>query len=308
MSSHNHKELFVSIVVPIYNGELRINHCLMSLLEQSYSENTFEIIAVDNNSQDNTAHIIKELSGRYPGRIKYILEDKNQGIAAARNAGIKHAKGDLICFTDDDCVVDRDWLSHIVRIFQSTDAKAVQGRIILSTPIPDHLIYPQKYIQDRMAHVDYSDEVFRMENENMVGANMSYVREIFEQFGLFSDHYRLVEDTEFSKRLSSAGISRYYCPQAIVYHHYSLSRLNDKSLLKQSFLYGRVSVIDENLNLSPFRYFCFCLKESLCHFINSLRYQFSKNKQEAFMEKSRMFSQLGRCSYIWSNGFKRIRN
>ena len=98
---------FISIIVPVYNGENIIGACLKSLLAQDYPKDKYEVIAVDNNSKDKTADIIKEYS------VHYLFESKVQGSYAARNTGVRHAKGEILAFTDADCVADKGWLKKV---------------------------------------------------------------------------------------------------------------------------------------------------------------------------------------------------
>lgn len=76
----------ISVIVPVYNGEMITGDCIESILSQNYPKEKIEIFNVDNNSKDNTAKIIK----RYP--VRYILEDKIQSSYASRNAAIRIAK------------------------------------------------------------------------------------------------------------------------------------------------------------------------------------------------------------------------
>lgn len=100
------------MVIPVYNAEKTIDECVQSLLALDYPQDKLEIITVDNNSTDNT----KEILLSYP--IIYLLEKKKVSYAA-RNLGIRNAKGEIIAFTDSDCVVDAQWLSNIIPAFDN---------------------------------------------------------------------------------------------------------------------------------------------------------------------------------------------
>lgn len=91
----------ISVVVPVYNVETYLCQCLDSVFEQ-HTEN-FEVICIDDGSTDKSAEILKEYSGRY-SNMK-VINQKNAGLSAARNAGINAAQGDYILFLDSD-----DWL------------------------------------------------------------------------------------------------------------------------------------------------------------------------------------------------------
>lgn len=97
----------ISIVIPTYNRASTLKRCIKSLLDQTYSD--FEIIIVDDNSNDNSEAIIKSINDP---RIKYLKHKKNLGANAARNTGIKSAVGELIAFQDSD----DEWLKNKLEI------------------------------------------------------------------------------------------------------------------------------------------------------------------------------------------------
>jgi glycosyltransferase involved in cell wall biosynthesis len=94
------------VILPVYRAECYLERCIAGLLSQTYS-GMFEILMIDNNSPDQSAALI----GQYP-RIRFFSETK-QGAYAARNRGIREAVGDLLVFSDPDCVPRSDWLSQI---------------------------------------------------------------------------------------------------------------------------------------------------------------------------------------------------
>ena len=110
----------ISIVVPAYNAEAHIRECLDSLLVLDYPKDRLEILIVDNGSTDQTLSIIKT----YP--VGWLIEEK-RGAAAARNAALRLARGEIIAFTDADCVVDVNWAKEIALTFQDPQVDAAMG-------------------------------------------------------------------------------------------------------------------------------------------------------------------------------------
>lgn len=100
------ENVFVSVIVPVYNCEPYLKRCLDSLQRQSYDN--YEVICIDDGSTDNSAAIIKN----YPFKYYY---QSNAGQAAARNRGIELAKGQWLCFVDGDDAVEADYLTALVQ-------------------------------------------------------------------------------------------------------------------------------------------------------------------------------------------------
>ena len=108
----------VTVIVPVRNGEQTIQPLLESLQKLDYDPAKVEVIVVDGNSKDKTQEIVK----KYP--VKLVIENKN-GINLARNMGIKNSNGEIIAFTDSDCIVPNNWVTKIVENFKDE----IMGRI-----------------------------------------------------------------------------------------------------------------------------------------------------------------------------------
>jgi len=95
----------LSIIVPIYNVEQYILECVQSVYRQALTENDFELILVNDGTQDNSFGVIKDIIHQHTNII--VVEQSNQGLSAARNTGLLYAKGDYILFLDsDDLLID----------------------------------------------------------------------------------------------------------------------------------------------------------------------------------------------------------
>lgn len=104
----------VSVIVPVYNNESYVEKCLKSIFVQTYKN--IEIIVVNDGSKDESENIIRQLASM-DDRIKYYFQP-NKGVSAARNLGIKKAKGDYICFVDGDDFVSIDYVEYLMGICQ----------------------------------------------------------------------------------------------------------------------------------------------------------------------------------------------
>src|SRR6187549_1214219 len=102
---------FVSIIIPAKNEERLLRGCIRSLHQLDYPKDKIEIIIVDGLSTDNTARVAIEMGAKVISNVK-------QTVSPGRNIGFENAKGDLIAFTDADCIVDKNWLASSVKYFE----------------------------------------------------------------------------------------------------------------------------------------------------------------------------------------------
>ena len=162
----------ISVIVPVYNSEKTIKECIKSILNQTYKD--YDIIIVDNNSKDSTAKIIK----KYP--VKYLFYDKIQSSYAARNFGIENAKGEIIAFTDADCIADKNWLKDAMKHFKDKNIVCVGGNIKSTKPTN----YIEEYLAEKEALTNKKIDYFLPYPKT---ANAFYRKEIFNKIGLFEE-------------------------------------------------------------------------------------------------------------------------
>ncbi len=118
----------ISVVVCTYNRAALLREMLGSFYAQDLYETPFELLVVDNASTDDTAEVVQGFAARPGFRPVYEAE---QGLSAARNRGIREARGDIIAMLDDDVLVDAQWLRHLARSFAESGADVVGGRSYL---------------------------------------------------------------------------------------------------------------------------------------------------------------------------------
>lgn len=133
------KKLKLSIIIPVYNIEKYISQCIDSVIANNFKN--YEIILVNDGSTDNSPTICKDYQKRYP-KIVRLINQKNAGLSAARNTGIKHASGEYIMFIDgDDYLLQND---HISRIVSEASEDIVQYQYAQYYERNDKLQYPGK--------------------------------------------------------------------------------------------------------------------------------------------------------------------
>jgi glycosyltransferase involved in cell wall biosynthesis len=112
----------ISVIIPAKDAAKTIGECLQAVLHQECMqfEHDYEVIVVDDGSTDDTAEIAKQHAVR-------IIRQSNGGPAAARNAGVRSARGTLLAFTDADCVPSTSWLRELTRPFHNPEVVGVKG-------------------------------------------------------------------------------------------------------------------------------------------------------------------------------------
>ncbi len=111
----------ISVIIPFYNAAAYMGSCIRALLAQDYPRALYEVILVDNNSTDGSTEIARKFDD-----IRLLSETK-QGAYAARNCGLSEATGEIVAFTDPDCIPRRDWLRNISKAMESDLLKVVVG-------------------------------------------------------------------------------------------------------------------------------------------------------------------------------------
>jgi glycosyltransferase involved in cell wall biosynthesis len=213
---------FVSVIIPVRNSEKSIIGTLESLKKIDYPEDRFEIIIIDNKSTDRTPLILKD----YP--FKVLSEDKKLGSYAARNRGITNAKGDLLVFTDGDCIVTRDWISSYVKYFQETPSDLIAGTIEI-------VIKSKESICETYDKCKFDQEFFVREFHFGATANLLVRKMVFEKIGVFDNSLVSSGDLEFCQRAYRSGFKINYCNSALVQHP---ARSNLMALLKKEARIG----------------------------------------------------------------------
>lgn len=165
---------FVSVIVPALNAEGYIKDCLISLLKMDYPQDRREILVVDNNSLDRTAEIIKG----FP--VRYLLEPR-PGVSSVRNNGIRVSRGEILAFTDADCIVTRRWLRYLISAFDEEGVGGVAGEIA-----PYLTQTPAERYAARVRHLSPRKYLFRPHLPFAVFANLSFRREVFDQIGFWT--------------------------------------------------------------------------------------------------------------------------
>jgi cellulose synthase/poly-beta-1,6-N-acetylglucosamine synthase-like glycosyltransferase len=197
----------ISIIVPARDASRTIGSCVEALLGQSGCTMAFEVLVVDDGSQDDTAALARQAGAEVVGLSP-------SGPAAARNRGVEVARGDLLVFTDADCVPDAAWLSRMVAPFDDPDVSATKGTYRTD----------QRALTARFVQREYESRYRRMSRQNSIDFVDTYAaafrRAQFFRAGGYDESFpnASVEDQEFSFRYSRIGGRIVFVDDAVVRH------------------------------------------------------------------------------------------
>jgi len=227
----------LSVIVPIRNEAEHIGYVLDRLLAQQYESDKLEIIVVDGMSTDATPLIVKEYEQKHP-HIRY-FENPKRLASAARNIGVKNAKGEAVLIVDGHCIIDNDgMLRNVSEAFERTgadclgrpqplemkDATSLQWAIATArrSPLGHH---PDSFIYSGQAQFSSASSVA-----------VAYRMSVFENVGYFDENFDAAEDVEFNTRIDAAGLKCWFEPAIAVRY---VPRKTVKGLAYQMNRYGR---------------------------------------------------------------------
>lgn len=271
-----------SVIIPTYNRSEKIVLVLEALNKQSLPPDTYEVLVVDNNSQDNTKETIQRCIQRYPGlHLRYLFE-KRQGLNFARNLGVQQALADVLVFLDDDAIPETDWLQALLDAYRDTKTGCVGGKI---TPdFPQNIRLPRwlsPVFNGYFSGFDPGGSQDRELTGNAYfpyGANISFKKEAIVAAGFFNPKLdrcggNLIAggETEMCLKIHRMGWKIFYSPRAVVHHLISPNRLTRRYFLDHAKGEGITMVL---------------IDRSLCN--NAVTYQQASNYLHGIVKYGRM--------------------
>jgi glycosyltransferase involved in cell wall biosynthesis len=209
----------ISLVVCTHNRAARLPRTLEILSAGDIATEGAELVLVDSASSDGTSDVIAEFVRHAPYPVRHCRVDL-PGVGRARNEGVRHAQGDLIAFSDDDCFIDPDYFGALRAGFDPHAAQYGGGEIYLSDRsgkgggsmrVPTRMTIPPKTLLVAGA---------------VQGGNMFFLRGVFEKVGLFNEDMGVgtpfpCEDIEFATRCSLGGFVGILLPNVRVCHDHA---------------------------------------------------------------------------------------
>jgi len=216
----------VSVILPVFNAAETLGACIGAILVQDFDADRYEIITVDNNSTDNSVSVLRE----FPSVRR--LAESRQGAYAARNRGLAEARGDLVVFTDPDCVPRRDWLRQLVAAMADEGTKVVMGRDRpAGTSLGVRLLGEYDHYKESFVMSSSDPAIYYGHTNNLITR-----RALLDEFGGFDQRPRGADVIFVHEVIScyGAAVVRYQ-PGAMVIH---LEISSVQAYLGKVFLYG----------------------------------------------------------------------
>jgi glycosyltransferase involved in cell wall biosynthesis len=215
-----------SVIVPTHNRPEQLRRCLEGLSELDYPKDRLQVIIVDDDGGGGEA-VVEPMP-----RAFALVTTSRVGPAAARNAGVEHATGELLAFIDDDCRPHPDWLSRLAARYCEAPDEAVGGRTVNALreslcSEAAQLVIDVGYAQNNLGPPDR-----RWFTTN----NLAVPKAGFYAIGGFDAGYRTAEDRDFCSRWTESGRAMSYDPKAVVEH---FRRLDLAEFAAMHFAYGR---------------------------------------------------------------------
>jgi glycosyltransferase involved in cell wall biosynthesis len=229
----------ISLIISSRNRAYGLTNCLdaVSTAARQASYLRLELVFVDNGSTDSTSDLVREWATSAPINANLIYEG-TAGLAVARNAGLKAARGRILAFTDDDCEIFADYFSRLAALFAADKHPVIRGGRIELGDARDLPVTIKTELDPAVLTSDLHAGGF------IHGANMAFPRTLIEKVGLFDTRFgagspfRSGEDTDYVHRAFNAGIRVEYLPDFAVKHFHGRRELGDVKKLQSGYAFG----------------------------------------------------------------------
>jgi len=217
-----------SVVVPAFNAEKTLAECLNALRNQD-CEDAFEIVVVDDGSNDGTAAVGQSFRVR-------VIRQHNKGAGAARNAGMAVARGKWIAFTDADCVPSRSWLRSLLSATRSSSSEQEKIGAGGRTIGLDSATEAAQFC-DLIGSLDAERHLAHPKFPFAPSSNLMYRKSVLEEAGGFDERYVSYEACDLHNRILKKQSGPFvYAPRAVVFHRH---RADWKGFWRQQYSYGK---------------------------------------------------------------------
>ncbi len=234
----------LTVVICTFNRSDLLAEALKSISVQTLEDDRYEVVVVDNNSTDDTEDVVNVYQKK--GNFRYLRETR-QGLSAARNRGVKEAKGNYVAFLDDDAKADKYWCERIVNSFENVDpTPASVGGIIK----PWYEKPPPEWFSDSLEIRTWGESptflVPPSARDGFSGSNMAFPRQLLLDYGGFSEELGMIgvrvrfgEETQLFRKIYRDHPYFWYDPRILVHHWVPAEKFNANYRIRRSFWSGK---------------------------------------------------------------------
>ncbi|MEM6397621.1 MAG: glycosyltransferase [Bacteroidota bacterium] len=246
MDQNRHSTLLISLIVCTYNRDKFLGDCLDSIARQNLEPHLYEVLVINNNSNDGTQNIIDSHKLKRRPNWKFYLET-NQGLSFARNRGIAEAQGEYLTYVDDDAILPEDFLSTQYKLLNDHKKWDGLGGKIIAKFEDEKPEWFNKYTAPTFfSHYDKGDKAYQYRlGDFPFGCNMCLRRSLAESVGGFDINLGRIgkgglggEEKKIYSQVISKGANIWYVPQLWVYHQTDAYRTQEPYLKKISIGLG----------------------------------------------------------------------
>ena len=199
----------VSVIIPVYNDAARLGRCLAALQSQAWPRDQLEVIVVDNGSTDDLGPVLDA----FPGVVRE--REGRPGSYAARNRGLQAARGEVLAFTDSDCLPEPGWVAAGVgELVAHPEVGIVGGRVDLRAADPRR----PTAVELHELLWGFPQEAYVTAERYSVTANLFTRRTVMDRVGQFNPALKSGGDREWGTRAAAAGVAIRFAPDAVVGH------------------------------------------------------------------------------------------
>ena len=224
----------ISATVCTYNRATILQNCLEALVGQEFPD-SYQVVVVDDCSTDNTEEVVESFKINIPDSVEfiYVRHAENKGLGAARNTAVEHALGEIVAFTDDDTVVDKDWLQRIYNCYKAHPEAVAAGGMVRNGNADSTIAeIGQQMVTGRLIGSTDKDGYTKF----LVGNNQTYKKKAIAAVGGFDESLIYGgEEAEMQGRLLAQGFKMVFDSTIMVTHY---QRSTFYSFLKQYYIYG----------------------------------------------------------------------
>ena len=261
----------ITLIICTYNREKYIDPLLESIAKNDYPTTDYEILLVDNNCTDNTRGVCEQFVAAHPDvMFRYVME-KEQGLSAARNKGIKEAKGDIIIYVDDDALVDTNYIRIYAEHFAAHPKTMAAGGPIEPLYETEEPKWMSPYTKALLtAWMNYGDKVREYPKGRYPGGgNAAYRKVVFEQVGLFNTELGrkgnlllASEEKDIFDKMRALGMQVLYLPTPVLHHIIPQAKLEEDYFNRLTLQIGRSERMRTRA-ISPAKYLSRLLSEGI---------------------------------------------